>query len=91
MKPIFALLLLCSPALAENQFVFGSNSATLGVITNCQIASVGMNDNTNAVTVDWDCVDKFDKEFLAGKGEFLDVFAHVMKAIHDGTAQNSPK
>lgn len=63
-------------------------SPSISVTAGCSIASINSGDNS--VTVDWECVRQKDLEFSAQRGgpsEMLASFAHVMKAIHDGTAK----
>jgi hypothetical protein len=59
----------------------------------CEIATIDsdIKNNTDHVTVDWACVDKLDREFVAdptAHGEILAPMAHIMKAIRDGKAES---
>lgn len=65
-----------------------SSSPCVTTLTaSCAIAAVNI--ETNAVTVDWPCVEHKDREYLAGKSkDIYGVVAHVMLAVRDGKARN---
>jgi hypothetical protein len=93
MKMILAFLLLCSTALAEDAptpwgTTSGSITFSAAPTTVCFLAWLAA--DTNEVTVDWGCVEKKDEEFLDGKRhDEFGAFAHVMKAVRDGTAKTT--
>jgi hypothetical protein len=52
----------------------------------CSLATIDV--KTNDVRVDWSCIERTDREFLASKDTSeYGAFAHVMKAIRDGTTK----